>query len=222
MHRYKIVPPILLILSLINFLLAVPVVLQGMDVSEDIVPLLKSEKRWDKYSDEPWQKRGSSIGFNPAPPVGEQQPNLELATDSPPPSPPPPQTGTSRIQDAASVSFPEIKWPPSDTGILGVGSNDGGSPGPSTGKSYPPSEGPEPNLALNEGAEPGSIMNHPPSNRPPEMVPASTSPPPKPFTLELWDPHDWSGTTSEVEPDSMNRIKSIFDKVLYKFRFCCR
>ena len=207
MHRYKIVAPILLILSLINFLLAAPVVVrQGCldmtDVPENVILVSNSEKRSDEpekrrdmYPDEPWQKRDSSSGLSSAPPVGEPPTNQVLATDSPHLPPPPRQTGTNRIQDAASVSSPEAKC------ILEVGSNDGGSPGLA-------SEGPEPDLASNEGAGLDSIMNHPASNR-------------RAVESFHWDPHDWSETSSEAEPEPnfMNRIKSFFVMLANKFRF---
>jgi hypothetical protein len=123
MHWHKTVPSILLILSLINFLLAAPVVLR--------------ELRRDEYSDEPWQKRGQSLGPSPALSVEEPPADQELAANSPPS----PQTGTSRIQDAASVSSPpeiDSERPPS----IELASNMGGPP---------PSDGPGPDLASNEG-----------------------------------------------------------------------
>jgi hypothetical protein len=210
MHRHKIVPTILLILSLINFLLAAPVVLQEprqecVDtayVPEDVIPMSRSEKQsdeienpWDKYSDEPWQKRGSS-GSSLAQEVGEPpaDDSGELATDSPPS--PSPQAGTSTNYDA------------SDEG------------GPGSIKSHPPpSNGPELDLvAPNEGtgtASGLSIMSHPPSNRPEtEMV--STSPP----RWNLWDPEDWSESSSEAEENFMNKIKGFFDNLVYKCKFC--
>jgi hypothetical protein len=122
------VPPILLILSLINVLLAAPVVLQEprqgcvdmADVPEGVILRVSQsekrsdelEKRWDAYSDEPsWQKRGSSSGSSPAPSVGEPPADQELTANSPPSS----QTGTTAIQDAASAPSPEInKLPPLD------------------------------------------------------------------------------------------------------------
>jgi hypothetical protein len=145
MHRCKIVPQILLILSLINLLLAAPVrvVLQEVhqarvdmaDVPEDVIlPASQSEKlsdeleeRWDEYSDEPWQKRGLSSGSSPPPSVGEppQAANQGLAPNSPPP-----QTGTNRIQDSVSAPSPEINKLPQS-----------GENYPSSGESYPSDHG---------------------------------------------------------------------------------
>lgn len=122
MHQYKIVPSILLILSLINVVLAAPVVLQGpevllrracvdmADVPEDVIIVSESEKRsdglekrWDTYSNEPWQKRGSSQESSASSPelsVGESPIDLGWMPNPPPPSPAgSPQTV---IQDAAS------------------------------------------------------------------------------------------------------------------------
>lgn len=140
MHRHKIVPLIFLILCLINFLLAAPVILQEVrqacidmaDVPEDVKPVSGSEKRrdgpekrWDKYSDDdskPWQKRGTSSGSSPVPSLGAGEPptsvdqGLALNPPSPPPSPQT-QTGLNRIQDAASgsASPPAIKRPASSS-----------------------------------------------------------------------------------------------------------
>jgi len=291
MHRYKIVPPVLFVLSLITFVLAAPVVLQEAPqacvdmagIPEDVIPVSESDerndeqdKRWDEYSDEPWQKRGSSSGESPAPLVGDSEPpaDQELAQNSPPS----PQTGTSRIHNVAPTSSPEInKWPPSDeeyssssgesypsdhgytssenylasdeggpassiysdsssdTRIIGVGSNGVGSlgssksyppwnrpelasnmNGPWSTKSYPPSDGPGPDLASNVG-RPGSSMSHPLANRPEEMV--STRPVPEPFPG--WNLHDWSTTSSEPEPKNnfMSKTKSFLEKLVYKFKF---
>ena len=242
------------------------------DVPEGVILVSESEKRsdelekrWDKYFNEPWQKRGSSSGSNTAPPVGELPADQELATNSDPSSPSS-QTGPSRItQNAGSVSSPDFKQLPSDenyyasdeggpnpgglaksysdsssnTRILGVGSNPGGSPGSAKSyplwsppeltsdmggrwptKNYPPSDaGPKADdpAASNEGTSTrpatGSIMNHPPSNRP-EM--GSTSP-----SFPLWDPHDWSDSSSEAEPEPnfLSKTKDAFDKLVYKFKF---
>ena len=205
MHRYKIVPTILLILSVINFLLAAPVGLpeacqQCVDmasVPKDVIPVSQSEKRsdqvenrWnkDKCSDDPLQKRGSAQGSNPAPPVGEPSVDLELATDSPPS--PSPLMGTSRFQDAASATSPEIKQPssnvitPSDHGYMSSDNYYASGEGGSLGASYPP------------------------SNRP------------KIGSFLLWDPHDWSETSSEAEKeDFMSKIKSFFVKMFSKLKF---
>jgi hypothetical protein len=85
MHRYKIITPILLILSLINLnlLLAAPVVIQEVhhvymaDVPKDMIPV----SGWDEH----WQKRGSAQSMGGAPPAAADQ---ELV----PYSPPSPQT----------------------------------------------------------------------------------------------------------------------------------
>ena len=203
MHRYKIVPPILLILSLTNVLLAAPVVSQEehqtyvdiADVPKDMIqiPMSRSgsEKQWVEHSnsDEPWQKQkrgssGPSVGG--APPAADP----ELATNSPPL----PQTQTGgRIQDAASASelSPEINQPASDGSETGSVSHEGTKPGP------------------------GSIMA--PSNRP-ETVSAAGQPVTE---FSVWDPHDWSDTSSEPEPKEtfLSKTKSFFDKLVYKFKF---
>jgi hypothetical protein len=162
MYRYKIVPPILLILSLINFLLAAPVVLRevrqayvGMaDVPEDVIPVSgpekrsdELEKRRDEYSDEPWRKRGMSPGSSPAPSVGEPPASAdqELASNYPP-SPQTQTAATSKIQDAAPVpepSLPEINnklRPPSDEDYPGLSSSES-YPSLSSGGSYPSDHG---------------------------------------------------------------------------------
>ena len=142
MHRYKIVPQIILILSLINLLLAAPVVLQEVhharvdmpDVPEDVIlPVSQSEKRrnelekrWDEYSVEPWQKRGSSSESSPAPSVGEPPADKELV----PNSPPSPRTETNRIQDVASAPSPQINKLPQS-----------GEDYPPSGASYPSDHG---------------------------------------------------------------------------------
>jgi hypothetical protein len=224
MHRHKIIPMILIILSLINFLLAAPVeVHQGCldkadaDVPEDVIFIPESEKRSDEL-EKRLEKQTASTGSSPAPSAGE-----------------PPGEGTSSIQDGAPVSLPEIKQPGlsksySDPSI-GVGSNPDASPGstqsypplnrpelasdmggPWSTKSYPPSDGSGPDLASNEGtklAGLGSIMSRPP---------ASTRPQVEPFP---WNPHDWSETSSEAEPKEnfMSKAKTFFDKLVYKFKF---
>ncbi|KAI0277612.1 hypothetical protein BGY98DRAFT_978597 [Russula aff. rugulosa BPL654] len=220
MHRYKIVPMTLLILSS-----------SASCVLEDVIPVSQSQKRSDRrykdeYSDGPWQKRGSAQGSNPAPPVGELPADKELATNSPPS--PSPQTGTSRIQDAASAPSPEIKQPPSDEitpSDHGYMSSENyhatgeGSGSPDSAEIYPPSnrpemasDGPGPDLASTEGTRPaGSIMSRPLLNGP-EIG-----------SFPLWDPHDWSETSSEAEKepkeDLMSKTKSFFDKLVYKFKF---
>jgi hypothetical protein len=143
MHRHKIIPSILLILFFINFLLAAPVEVRqrpgcvhvaAADVPEHVIFIPESEKRSDELEkrwDEPWQKRAASTGPNPA---GEPPADQELATISPPP-----QTGTSSIQNTASVSSPEIKQP--------------------SGENYYPS---------NEGGLEGSIMSRPPATTIPQ------------------------------------------------------
>jgi hypothetical protein len=205
MHRYKIIPMTLLILSLINFLLAAPVVLpeacqEYVDmagVPEDVILVSQSEKRsdqvenrWnkDKYSDDPLQKRGSAQGSNPAPPVGEPPTDLELAIFSPPS--PSPLMGTSRFQDAASATSPEIKQPssneitPSDHGYMSSDNYYTSGEGGSLGASYPPSN----------RHKIGSFL--------------------------LWDPHDWSETSSEAEKEPfMSKIKSFFVKMFNKLKF---
>ena len=231
----------LLILSLINFLFAAPVVLpeacrECVDIGgvlEDVIPMSQSEKRSDQvenrrdkdeYSDDPLQKRGSAQGSNPAPPVGEPPTDQELATDSPPS--PSPQTGTSRIQDAASAPSPSDVITPSDHGYMpseNYHATGEGSGSPGSAESYPPSNRPEmasntpsdvpgPDLASNERTRPaGSIMSRPLSNRP-EIG-----------SFPSWDPHDWSETSSEAEKepkeDFMSKTKSFFDKLVYKFKF---
>ncbi|KAI0277610.1 hypothetical protein BGY98DRAFT_978591 [Russula aff. rugulosa BPL654] len=188
MHRYKIIPMTLLILSLINFLLAAPVVLpeacqEYVDmagVPEDVILVSQSEKRsdqvenrWnkDKYSDDPLQKRGSAQGSNPAPPVGEPPTDLEF-------------------QDAASVTSPEIKQPslneitPSDHGYMSSDNYYASGEGGSLGASYLPSN----------RQKIGSFL--------------------------LWDPHDWSETSSEAEKEPfMSKIKSFFVKMFNKLKF---
>jgi hypothetical protein len=179
MYRYKIIPPILLILSLINFPLVAPVVLRevrqayvGMaDVPEDVIPVSGSEKqsdelekRRDEYSDEPWRKRGISPGSSPAPTVGEPPASAdqELASNYPP-SPQTQTAATSKIQDAAPVSepsSPEINnklRPPSDGDYPGLSSG-GSYPSLSSGGSYPSDH------------RYTSSENPPPSYRPEEMV----------------------------------------------------
>ena len=206
MHLYKIVAPILLILSLINILLAVPVVLKVAGVSEDVIPVSESAKRSDElgnHLDEPRQKRDSSSGSSPA--LADQ----ELATVSPPPPPPPPQTGTSRIQDVASAPSPEIKLPLSGDY-------------PSSSEGYPPLDaGSEVDPASNEDTRPaGSIMNQPASVRP--EIGSTTRPHPRPPLEPFpWNSHDWSETSSEADPEPtfLSRVKSFFDKLTYKFKF---
>ena len=121
MHRYKIVPPILLILSLVNFLLAAPVVLQEVrhqvgevdmaaDVPEDVIPVSVLEKRsdeelldkrWDGLSGnepEPWpQKRRLSTGSESSTVASSMGEPASQAADqvlAPPNSPPSPQSQT--------------------------------------------------------------------------------------------------------------------------------
>jgi hypothetical protein len=192
------VPPILLILSLINVLLAAPVGLQEppqghvdmADVPEGVILRVSQsekrsdelEKRWDEYSDGPWQKRGSSSGSSPAPSVGEPPAGQELA----PNSPPSPQTGTtSKIQDAESPSSPEVnKLPPldedylsssgesylSDHGYTASSENyhasDEGGPGPS--KSYSDSFSKTDIIGVGSyrDGSPESTKSYPPWNRP--------------------------------------------------------
>jgi hypothetical protein len=230
MHRYKIVPPIILILSLFNFLLAAPVELPKVrrqaarvdmapDVSEDVIPV--SEKRsdelveklrvgWDEYpgdEPEPWpQKRGSGSESSPTAPPSVGEP-------APPNSPPLPQaqTGTTRmIQNAAP-----------DTDTLGAGSSKGGGSLVSS-KSYPFWNRPE--LASNMGG-PGSTKSLPPSggtgssmNQPLSSRPEVNSP-----GLVHWDSHDWSTSSSDSEPEPkknfLSDTKNFFDKLIYKFKF---
>lgn len=208
MLRIKIVPTILLTLSLINFVLAAPVVPQearqewvdSADVPEYLLPMSQSEKRSDKvenpsdnYSNGPWQKRGSASSTGPALPVevGDPPADPELAID-PPSSPAPapsPQTGTSAIQGAAAAaSPPDIKPPPSDENTPNDHASDIGGPG-SSANIAAPEVGPSNQGAVSTNG-PGSTV-HLPSNRP-EMM--STTSPPFP-----WDPNDWSDTSSEAE-----------------------
>jgi hypothetical protein len=73
-----------------------------------------------------------------------------------------------------------------NTDILGVGTNVGGSPGST--KSYPPSDGPGPDLASNEGTA-GSSMSHTLSIRPEMVGPVLEPSPPEPkknFIIRLF------------------------------------
>jgi hypothetical protein len=194
---------------------------------------------WNEYSGdepEPWsQKRASSSGSESSPAassVGEWPPaNQELA---PPNSPPSPQSGTtSVIQDAASS--PEIKKQPTSDGPEDYPSSDENHPsdhgsknyhasvegGPSAGpgNSYPDSPSGTGILGAgssNRGGSLGSIKNYMPWNRPKVI----TTRPPLP-----WNPHDWSTSSSESEPepkDFMGKIKNFFGKLVHKIKFWCR
>jgi hypothetical protein len=240
MHRFKIFPTTLLILSLINFLLAAPVVLQEARqesvnmayVPKDVmVPISKPEKRSDeienprdKRPDEPQQKRGPSPGSNPAPSVGALPANQDakLATYSPFSTSP--QMGTSTLQDAAPS--PVIKQPPSGEnspsshGYTGMMSSENGltSEGSGSSKGYSSwdssANSATPEAGSKQGAVSGSwSIKNPPSNRP-ETVSTTNS-------MPLWDPHDWSDSSSEAEAEKnfMSKTKIFFDKLVYKFKF---
>lgn len=249
MHRYKIVPPILLILSLVNFLLAAPVVLQEVrhqvgdvdmaaDVPEDVIPVSmlekKSddellEKRWDGFSGdepepEPWpQKRGSSSGSESspaAPSVGEPAPQAADQELAPPNSPPSPQsqtgTTTSKTQDAASASSPEINKLPLSAdedhpssgesyssdhgGTLSENylASDEGGPLAGPGKSYSDSSSNTDILGVgsNDGSL-GSSKSYPPWNQPGELVSNMGGP----WSTKSYPP---SGGPSGPVPDSSN------------------
>lgn len=154
------------------------------DVPEDVIlpvsqPEKRSdelEKRWNEYSDVPWQKRDPS----PGPPVGEPPTNQELAPNSPPP-----QTGTSRIQHTESASSPEInKLPPpgedypsssgesflSDHGSTmsseDYHASDEGGPGPSKSYSDSFSKTDIIGVGSNGDGSPESTKSYPPWNRP--------------------------------------------------------
>ena len=184
MHRYKIVPPILLILSLVNFLLAAPVVLQEVrhqvgevdmtaDVPEDVIPVSVLEKksdeelldkRWDDLSgNEPelWpQKQRLSLGSESstaASSMGEPAPQAADQVLAPPNSPPSPQSQTGPTTSRTQ-----------DAASVSSPSADGDHP--SSGESYPSDHGgtlSENYLASDEGgplAGPGKSYSDSSSN----------------------------------------------------------
>jgi hypothetical protein len=87
MHWYKIVPPILLILSLINVTLAAPVVsreichacVDVMDVREDAIPVSRSGKQDDEL-EKLWNKPSPAMHPRTSPTPSE--PDYETAPDS--------------------------------------------------------------------------------------------------------------------------------------------
>src|SRR5258708_38090243 len=150
MRRYKIIPRVLLILSIINFALAAPVpVPEVRQACADVVArdgilmsdsakrgdLLVLEEPLDKYRYARWRKRGRSSAWSPgpAPPgAGAVEPADDQTLTPAPDSPPSPQTGTSGIQQQTSPSSSGIKRPsPSEEDYLSSGegyqaSNEGG------------------------------------------------------------------------------------------------
>ena len=253
MHQYKIVPSVLLILSLINVVFAVPVVVPEhevlrracadmADVTEDVViaPEVEKqsdelEKRWDTYSNQPWQKRRSSQG----PSVGESAQN-------PSPSlPGSPQTVTHSVQDAGSASasppsdeeYPHPPFgegypsdhesmssahassegeqapPTSPADIIGAETSPSGSPVSSKG--HPPSDGPGSDIASSMEVKPGSPIKNPSLG---ELLMMTEESHPG------WNPNDWSTSSSEQSPlppkkTFMNKTKSFFNKLAYKMKF---
>jgi hypothetical protein len=109
MRRNKIVPWILLILSIINVTLAAPVVLREirhacvdvMDVREDAIPVSRSEKQNDEL-ERLWDKPSPAMHPRTSPTPSES--DYMSAPDSPNSF----QTATSEFQEAS----PEIKTPP--------------------------------------------------------------------------------------------------------------
>ena len=267
MHRYKLVPSILLILSLINVVFAAPVVslspepellrrddracVDMADVPEDVMIVSDSEKRsdglekrWDTYSNEPWQKRGSSQGSNPEQSVEESPANQGPVQNTPPSPASPGESYSSDHGDMSSEGYhasDESGPGPSSstTDIIGKGTNPGGSPGSS--KSYPPwnrpqlasdmsghwstksqplSDGPESYIVSSKEVMPESSTVKYPSE---SSGGISTAPDVEPFA---WNPHDWSTTSSERPPPPptkkkkfMNKTKNFFNKLVYKFKF---
>jgi hypothetical protein len=151
MRRYKIVPWVLLIISIINFTLAAPVVLREIrhacvdviDVREDAIPAVtRSEKQNDEL-EKLWDKPSPAMHPRTSPAPSES--DYESAPDSPNSY----QTAMNEFQQAS----PEIETPPGEESSIGseshrtydgassesyLASNEGG-PGSSKGFSFLPS-----------------------------------------------------------------------------------
>ncbi len=212
----QLVSRILLILSIINFTLAAPVLVQEIHdqahvhvggVPEDAIPAVsESEKRvnllekpCDKYSDEPWRKRGLSSESSPALSDSEEHDNWhEWAIrmyPPPPPLPPPPiwqamvqQIG--EVQQASSSSSSD----PSDRGSTTV-----------TGNKYqalPSNKGPGGSGSRYQGPHPSPEDGYESSG---SNVPEVTSKPPK-------------NPLSKFVSKSMSSLGKLFGKLKLKPR----